>query len=402
MKKVYIIDDDALIVEMLSQFISMLGYEVEGFTSAINYFADYPDDEGDYAIMLDLNMPDMDGIEVIRQLAERDSNASLILISGYDTSVLHSAEKLAHAHNLKIIGSLTKPISFSLLESLFEEIGNSGTPQFVERGNAHQSLQLSELRDALSGRQIMLHYQPQIDIKSGQMVGVEALVRWQHPQRGLIFPNHIIPMAEEFGLMGDLTAQVINQAVQQTHKWQEIGLRIPVSVNISAENITSLTFPDQLKKLLQRQHFDPSLLTLEVTESELMGDLKTSLDILTRLRMKGVDLSIDDFGTGYSSLSQLHRIPFTELKVDMSFVMNMCDDAEAMAIVKTCIMLGHELKMKVVAEGVESERILKHLEEMGCDIAQGYLIARPMDAENLIRWLNERSKSEPQQQLQSQ
>lgn len=133
MDKVYIIDDDALIVEMLSQFISMLGYEVEGFTSALNYFADYPADEGNQAIMLDLNMPDMDGIEVIRQLAERNSNASLILISGYDTSVLHSAEKLAHAHNLKIIGSLTKPISFSLLESLFEEISNNGSSQFVDQ-----------------------------------------------------------------------------------------------------------------------------------------------------------------------------------------------------------------------------------------------------------------------------
>lgn len=399
MDKVYIIDDDALIVEMLSQFISMLGYEVEGFTSALNYFADYPADEGNQAIMLDLNMPDMDGIEVIRQLAERNSNASLILISGYDTSVLHSAEKLAHAHNLKIIGSLTKPISFSLLESLFEEISNNGSSQFVDQKESERPLQLSELRDALSSQQIMLHYQPQIEISSGKLIGVEALVRWQHPVRGLIYPNHIIPMAEEFGLMGDLTAQVINQAVQQTHKWQKLGLSIPISVNIAAENITSLTFPEQLTELLRREQFEPSLLTLEVTESELMGDLKTSLDILTRLRMKGVDLSIDDFGTGFSSLSQLHRIPFTELKVDMSFVMNMCRDREAMAIVKTCIMLGHELKMKVVAEGVESEKIYNHLEEMGCDIAQGYHIARPMDATNLIQWVAERDKSDTEQQL---
>lgn len=399
MDKVYIIDDDALIVEMLSQFISMLGYEVEGFTSALNYFADYPADEGNQAIMLDLNMPDMDGIEVIRQLAERNSNASLILISGYDTSVLHSAEKLAHAHNLKIIGSLTKPISFSLLESLFEEISSNGSSQFVDQKESERPLQLSELRDALSSQQIMLHYQPQIKISSGKLIGVEALVRWQHPVRGLIYPNHIIPMAEEFGLMGDLTAQVINQAVQQTHKWQEQGLNIPISVNIAAENITSLTFPEQLTELLRREQFEPSLLTLEVTESELMGDLKTSLDILTRLRMKGVDLSIDDFGTGFSSLSQLHRIPFTELKVDMSFVMNMCRDREAMAIVKTCIMLGHELKMKVVAEGVESEKIYNHLEEMGCDIAQGYHIARPMDATNLVQWVAERDKVNKEQQL---
>ncbi|MCW8888266.1 MAG: EAL domain-containing response regulator [Gammaproteobacteria bacterium] len=387
MKKVYIIDDDSQIVEILTQFVGMLGFEVASYTSAVKFFVDYPEDEHNITIMLDLNMPEMDGIEVIRQLAERGSHASLLLISGYDTSVLHSAEKLAHAHNLKIISSLTKPISFSLLEGIFDEIGRSEEPQFIDRGEVHLPLQLSEFRDALVQNQLTLHYQPQVNIQTRALVGVEALVRWQHPQRGLIFPNHIIPMAEEFGLMGDLTAQVINKAVNQSYQWQQKGLNIPVSVNISAESITSLTFPEQLTDLLKRSQFDPSMLALEVTESELMGDLKTSLDILTRLRMKGVDLSIDDFGTGYSSLSQLHRIPFTELKIDRSFVMDMSGDGDAMAIVKTCIMLGHELKMKVVAEGVESEHVLNQLSELGCDIAQGYYIARPMSADKLVKWI---------------
>ncbi|MDH3353761.1 MAG: EAL domain-containing response regulator [Chromatiales bacterium] len=395
MDKVYIIDDDIQIVELLSQFTSMLGYKAEGFTNAVEFFEVYPEDSQNIVIMLDLNMPTMDGIEVIRQLAVRKSNASLILISGYDSSVLRSAEKLAHAHNLNIIDSLTKPVSFELLELLFEKISGSETPQFAQKVESQRPIQLSELRDALIGRQLRLHYQPQVDIKTGHLVGVEALVRWQHPERGLLYPNHIIPMAEEFGLMGDLTAQVINMAVTQSRLWQDEGLCLPVSVNISAENITSLTFPEQLTELLKAHQFDPSLLTLEVTESELMGDLITSLDILTRLRMKGLDLSIDDFGTGYSSLSQLHRIPFTELKVDMSFVMNMCKDDEAMGIVKTCIMLGHELKMKVVAEGVESGEILQRLEALGCDIAQGYHIGRPMDVIQLRSWMNKNSELYP-------
>jgi EAL domain-containing protein (putative c-di-GMP-specific phosphodiesterase class I)/FixJ family two-component response regulator len=395
MEKVFIIDDDFQIVEMLSQFIEMLGYEVEGFTNAVDFFKNYPQESHDCAIMLDLNMPGMDGIEVIRKLAERRSKFPLILISGYDTSVLHSAEKLAHAHNLQIIESLTKPISFLRLEALFERINSSYQPQFVESNQSHQPIQLSELRDALVSNQMVLHYQPQVEISSGALVGVEALVRWQHPQRGLIYPNDIIPMVKEYGLMGSLTAYVVNEAVKQSNRWQSEGLHVPVSVNIAAENITSLTFPEQLSELFRNSRFNPSMLTFEVTEGELMGDLVTSLDILTRLRMKGVDLSIDDFGTGYSSLSQLHRIPFTELKIDMSFVTNMCSDSEAMAIVKTCIMLGHELKMKVVAEGVENETILSHLEEMGCDIAQGYHIGRPMAASVLQQWLSERALSQP-------
>ena len=395
MEKVYIIDDDPQIVETLVHFIAILGYEVEGFTNAIDFFEIFPEGEHNCAILLDLNMPTMDGIEVIRQLAGRRSRASLILISGYDASVLHSAEKLAHAHNLKIVDSLTKPISFPILESLFERIAGSEGSQFTQSMESTRPIPLSELREALVSQQLRLHYQPQVDIKTGHLIGVEALVRWQHPERGLLYPNHIIPMAEEFGLMGDLTAQVINMAIKQSRLWQDEGLNIHVSVNISAANITSLTFPEQLTDLLMGHQFDPSLLTLEVTESELMGDLITSLDILTRLRMKGLDLSIDDFGTGYSSLSQLHRIPFTELKIDMSFVMKMCKDDEAMGIVKTCIMLGHELNMKVVAEGVESLEIFQKLEQLGCDIAQGYHVSRPMDAAKLKKWMSQNSDTYP-------
>ena len=162
---------------------------------------------------------------------------------------------------------------------------------------------------------------------------------------------------------------------------------MPVSINISAHNITSLEFPEQVSELLAAENLTPSSLTLEVTESALMGELVTSLDILTRLRLKGVGLSIDDFGTGYSSLSQLHRAPFSELKIDRSFVISMLADEEAKAIVKTCIMLGHELKMLVVAEGVESRAHLELLREMGCDIAQGYFCQRPMPAAAMIEFL---------------
>ena len=192
---------------------------------------------------------------------------------------------------------------------------------------------------------------------------MEALVRWLHPERGLIYPDEFIWLAEKEGLMEDLTRTVIDQSVHQEQQWQNNVKWICVSVNISAIDITSLKLPEQLAELLEANKLSPSKLTLEVTETALMGELVKSLDILTRLRMKGLGLSIDDFGTGYSSLSQLHRVPFTELKIDQSFVISMLEDEEARAIVKTCVMLGHELKMKVVAEGVESKEHLEILKE---------------------------------------
>ncbi|NOR51168.1 MAG: EAL domain-containing protein, partial [Gammaproteobacteria bacterium] len=216
-----------------------------------------------------------------------------------------------------------------------------------------------------------------------KIIGLEALVRWQHKEHGVIYPDHFIPLAEQHGLIGHLTHWVIGKVVQQERQWQEAGIFVTVSVNISAQDITSLTLPEQLAELLADNLLDPTRLILEVTESALMGKLVTSLDILTRLRLKGVGLSIDDFGTGYSSLSQLHRVPFTELKIDRSFVSNMVEDADARAIVKTCIILGHELKMYVVAEGVETKEQFELLKQLKCDMAQGIFFSKAVSAEKI-------------------
>lgn len=234
-----------------------------------------------------------------------------------------------------------------------------------------------------------MHFQPQINLETNEVIGAEALVRWQHPEYGLIFPDKFIALVENNGLMDLMTKEVINLAIQQISYLVEHGRRIPLSVNVSAENINSLSLPEYLTCILQDNKLDPTMLVLEITETALMGELVTSLDILTRLRMKGFDLSIDDFGTGYSSLSHLHRIPFTELKIDQSFVKTMEHDDVSKAIIKTCILLGHELGMSVVAEGVESEAILDKLINMGCNNAQGYHIARPMPGEQLLSWLEQ-------------
>jgi len=382
---VYIIDDDEQTADLLAEFIQLMGLQTKTYTQARHFFEDKKLNNNNAILILDLIMPDMDGIEVMRELTETDQKFPIILVSGYDSGILHSAEQLALAHSLEIIATLNKPIAFKRLQDIILTYTKLDRLE-VQPANQF-NLTVSELNNAIKNNQLVLHYQPQIDINTGSLTGVEALVRWQHPAYGLIYPNLFIPLAENNGLIGDLTALVIRQAVQQSLLWRSEKLITQVSVNISAENITSLSLPEQLSVMLATHQIDSSLLTLEITESALMGKLTTSLDILTRLRMKGIELSIDDFGTGYSSLSQLYRVPFTELKIDRSFVMNIANDDEARGIVKTCIMLGHELNMHVVAEGVEDQKTLTLLKEMGCDIAQGFYIAKPMPTEQLMTWI---------------
>jgi EAL domain-containing protein (putative c-di-GMP-specific phosphodiesterase class I) len=381
---IYIIDDEPQTVQLLTDYVELTGYHARSYIDAVKFFEETDAAAEGSLIILDLNMPKMDGIEVMRQMVATGKSYPLILVSGYDSGVLHSAEQLAKAYSLDIIATLAKPFTFSHFKSIIEKFASKTDRRLLPRQKL--AVTVSELEDALLYNQLILHYQPQINIKSGALVGVEALVRWQHPLHGLIYPDLFISLAENNGLIADLTAQVIRMAMNQVLLWKSCNLVISVSVNISADNITSLTLPDQLISMLDKRQLDPALLVLEVTESALMGQLVTSLDILTRLRMKGFKLSIDDFGTGYSSLSQLYRMPFTELKVDQSFVMNMIKDDEARGIVKTCISLGHELKMKVMAEGVEDLETLELLKEMNCDTAQGYYIARPMPAENILAW----------------
>ena len=383
-KNLIVIDDDEQFSELLGEVAKTAGFDVLICHDAREYF----ESDKTYDVMvLDLNMPTMDGIEVIRQMGEQGHHLHLMLVSGYDNSVLHSAEKLAEEHKLNIIGSLSKPLAISSFVDMLSSINTYSVGRAKSNRPEYTAITADEILQGIADDQMVLYYQPQIDLITNQLKGVEALVRWQHPERGLVPPVLFIEVAERAGIMGELTSVIISMAVSQSEEWKSAGFDLTLSINVSAENITSLSLPEQLTDLINDYDLDPGSIVLEITESALMSELVTSLDILTRLRMKGFGLSIDDFGTGNSSLVLLHRVPFTELKIDMSFVKYMDTDADAYAIVETCVMLAHKLKMKVVAEGIENQKTQTALARMGCNIGQGYHIAKPMPAQQLTKWI---------------
>jgi diguanylate cyclase (GGDEF)-like protein len=246
---------------------------------------------------------------------------------------------------------------------------------------------VEELRTAMADGQLVLHHQPQLDVATGTTVGVEALVRWQHPARGLLYPGDFLPLAEVHGLMGALTEVVLRQAVAQAAAWHRSGLHLRMSINLSASNLLDAGLPGLVAGLLEEHGLPPELLVLEVTESVLLTDPDRSLAVVGALADLGAGVSIDDYGTGYSSLAYLRDLPVAELKLDRSFTVDLLTDPRTQAIVASTIELAHQLGLHVVAEGVEDEATLHHLASLHCNTSQGYLHARPLPAEDLPRWL---------------
>ena len=382
--KLIVVDDEPDLAGFVREVAEQAGYVTQLFHHAETFKRDYRDDAD--IIVLDLLLPTVDGVEVIRHLTQIGCKAGLILISGFDSGVLHSAQKLAVEQGLNFIGSLSKPFRHHELLELLNKLSRPPRQSGTDETSGYIP-SAEDLQRALQADQLILHYQPKIHLRSHAVAGLEALVRWQHPVNGQLYPDLFIPLAEQHGLIDELTWVVLRQVAEQSRRWHDMGLELPVAVNMSASTLRELTLPERMSKLVGDYAIPPARIMLEVTETALMQELVTSLDILTRLRMKGFHLSIDDFGTGYSSLVQLHRAPFSELKIDRSFVLDMADDQEACAIVETVIVLGHKLGMQVVAEGVETQANLEQLADMGCDLAQGYHISLPQPDEVISDWL---------------
>jgi len=385
LKHISIVDDDYRITQFISVLAKKWGYAAKQYTDVLRFInIDHNPQE---VIMLDLNMPVLDGLEVIRQLAQKKCRSALVLMTGHDERILRSAQILCKEYNLQCLDVFTKPIKISKLKNLLARFNQSLTPAVPPKIPPWLPDKY-DLQRAMDNNELLLHFQPQVNIKSGLVNRVEALVRWLHPQHGLIYPDQFIPLAEQEGLIDQLTQQVIEMAVWEGQNWWGSGKGTKISINISAHNICNIGFFEYLIRMFHDNGLSTDQISLEITESQLMMKWGGALNTLTRLRMKGFSLSIDDFGTGYSSFSHLHKIPFSEIKIDKSFVMSMTQDPTARAIVESCVLLSHKLGMTCVAEGVESQQHLALLAAMGCDMAQGYYFARPMPAKELPAWLN--------------
>ncbi|MBX3454815.1 EAL domain-containing response regulator [Ferrovibrio sp.] len=335
-------------------------------------------------ILLDLNMPVMDGIEVLRHLGARRFAGQVALVSAENIRVLRTAETLARAHNLDIVGYVEKPLTAEGLNAI---LGKTGQKRQRAEASVDEAPTEAELLDAIRDGQIQIAVQPKVDMRSRTVLGVEALARWRHPLRGTIMPGRFVPVAESGAAADPLFHTVLSQSLRAAARWRALGFNLKVAVNMSTANLGSLNLPDRLSLATREAGLPPDSLILEVTESRLIEDLAAALEVLTRLRLKGFGLSIDDFGTGYSSLEQLQRIPFEELKIDRQFVVAAADDQAARAIMASSIRLARQLGMSTVAEGVERQEDWDCAQLLGCDLAQGYLLAEPMPPEQLPNWV---------------
>jgi len=389
--KIYIVDDDDQQANLMQAMINTLKLESEIFTSSIQ-FLKAPITANDIVI-LDLQMPEKDGIEIMRDMESYNKKPHFILVSGFDERVLHSAKQLAESKQLNVISTLSKPFKAKEFISIIKKhhaecvkhcLQQNSIPT-AEHNNENTSIE--ELKLALRKHQLIVYFQPQIAFDTRDFYSAEVLVRWQHPEKGLLLPEYFLPLAEKHQLMNLLTEEILMLTIKEYKRLIDSGLDIRISINLSAQNVNDLSMPEKLEGLLKSFNIDPGCIALEITESALMDKVSDSLDILNRLRMKGFSLSIDDFGTGYSSLVKLYQAPFTELKIDQHFIQRSAIDQDATAIIKICILLANELNMKTVAEGVESKEIWDQLQSMNCDIAQGNFIAKPMPTDEFIQWL---------------
>lgn len=328
-------------------------------------------------IVLDLSMPEMDGTEVMAWLAKQGCKARILIVSGHDLNRLRDAETAGKSLSLNMAGVLQKPLRVEKLRAVLKEIYDSAG-----------LLSIQDISNALTNRDFRLAYQPQVHLISGEIVGFEALARWNHPQRGPIPPDTFIPMMEGDEIMDNFTRQIFELALDDMRRWNGAS-DCGVSINVSAANCASMEIDEMVRVQCDRKGIDVCRITIEITETAAMTEVGEFGACLSRLHELGAQLSIDDFGTGYSSLVKLHNLPFSEVKIDKSFISDCVSNPQTSVLVRSMIDLAHNMTKRVVAEGVEDEETLRRLRVWGCDVAQGYFIGRPMTPEAVQPWLQQ-------------
>jgi EAL domain-containing protein (putative c-di-GMP-specific phosphodiesterase class I)/CheY-like chemotaxis protein len=338
-------------------------------------------------MIVDLEMPGMDGVELIQQLQQREFVISLIVASSRESVLIESVKTMSQVLGLNVLDGLQKPLMLPGLRSALARYRVPGCAAPPRQPLATVPIERAELSRAIEGGEIVPFYQPKVDMHTGIVKGTEALARWQHSTMGMIPPDHFIPQAEQQDLIHALTLSMMEQVLRQAATWNARGLELSIAVNVSAQLLDSPDIVQEISALLERHALPAAQIILEITEGTVAARLGTALGVLARIRLKGFGLSIDDYGTGFSSMQQLARIPFTELKIDRSFVHGAHLRKNSRVILQSALDLARRLELVTVAEGIETMEDWRLLQEFGCMIGQGYLIAKPMPAAALPQWM---------------
>lgn len=326
----------------------------------------------------DLDMPEMDGMEFLRHLGNKSRSASVVILSALDGMLLASVENMARAYGIRLLGVIKKPLTLAQLDALISQYERSERkPQ--QAAAAARSFTLEEVLQGVRAKQIEPYFQPKVDLKTGRLTGAEALARWIHPELGVIDPSAFIGLLQQHDKIDELTFLMLERVAAVSRLLLDKGHAILISANLSPVSLSDTTLADRITQVVRDAGVDPHHIILEITESAAMTDVAPALENLARLRMRGFGLSIDDYGTGYASMQQLTRIAFSELKIDQSFVKAFTTNPALRIIVESSIKMAHELRLKSVAEGVETQEDWTTLKSMGCDMAQGHLISRPLE-----------------------
>jgi len=375
MDRLIVIDDEPELGRFVGRVGESVGYEVR-VTSQAKEFKLLVAEWAPSVIILDLAMPEVDGLDLLRWLAEENSKASIIIMSGFDPRTVDAAKLIGQERGLKVCYTFTKPVR---VQDLKEKLDAIKTPK-------RELLTPLDLERGLKNGELFLVYQPIVSLKSGRLQGAEALIRWKHSERGELLPIQFLDLVSDPQLASQLTSFVVETSVHQQHLWAEQKLDLQLSINLCPSDLRDENLIAHMVALCEQNRVAANSITVQVTENIVMRDTLETFDVLTRLRLKGFQISIDDFGTGYFSLGRLRRLMTTEIKIDQSFVHNALASRDAQVIIKAALGVAHSMNLIAVAEGIETMEHYELMNEIGCDLGQGFGIAKPMLASELMDW----------------